>query len=332
MRNSSFALVLAAGFALACGGGGGDGDGPPNGTNALSKESGDNQTGTVNTQLTSDFCVKVTQSGSAVSGVAVTWSTATGGSLTPPSSTTASTGIACSRLTLGTGAGPQTAQAAATGATGSPVSFSATANAGNATDLVKSGGDNQTAAVNTNLTEPLSVQVTDAFGNGIGGALVTWLVSSGSATPNPLSGNTNATGLATTTITLGGAAGPIVITASSAGLVGSPQTFNATGTAVAPPPSAITITVSNNQFTPGVDTVAAGGTVTWTWGNTAGVQHSVTTTGSPSFTSDPTGATASPHSYGPITFANPGTYFYYCTVHGAPGSPPTGMSGTIVVM
>ena len=73
MMNRTFALALAAGFALACGGGdGGDGGGPPAGTNTIAKESGDNQTGTVNTQLTSDFCVKVTQSGSAVSGVAVT--------------------------------------------------------------------------------------------------------------------------------------------------------------------------------------------------------------------------------------------------------------------
>ena len=332
MRNNSFAIVLAAGFALACGGGGDDGGGPPNGTNTLSKESGDIQTGAVNVQLASDFCVKVTQSGSAVSGVAVTWSTLSGGSLTPPSSTTSASGIACSRLTLGTAAGAQTAQAASSGATGSPVTFSATANAGNATDLVKAGGDNQSANINTNLTEPLSVRVIDAFGNGVGGALVTWLVSSGSANINPLSGNTNATGLATTTVTVGGAAGPIVITASSAGLIGSPQTFNATGTALGPLPTAITINVANNQFTPDVDTVAVGGTVTWTWGNTGGVQHSVTTTGNPAFTSDPSGATASPHSYGPITFNNAGTYFYYCTVHGAPGSPPTGMSGTIVVM
>lgn len=333
MMNRSFAVALAAAFALACGGGdGGDGGGPPAGNNTLSKESGDNQTGTVNAQLGSDFCVKVTQSGSAVSGASVTWSTASGGSLNPPSGTTASTGIACSRLTLGTSAGAQSAQAAVSGATGSPVTFAATANAGNATNLVKSGGDNQSADINTNLTEPLSVRVTDTFGNGIGGALVTWLVSSGSANINPTSGNTNATGVATTTVTVGGVAGPIIITASSSGLVGSPQTFNATGTTPPPFPTAITITVANNSFTPSVDTVAVGGTVTWNWGNTGGVQHSVSSTGNPNFISDPAGATASPHSYGPITFLSAGTYFYYCTVHGAPGSPPTGMSGTIVVM
>ena len=331
MRNKSIAVTLAAGFLLACGGGGDDGGGPPAGTNTLSKESGDNQNGTVNAQLASDFCVKVTQSGSAVSGVAVNWTTSSGGSLTPPSSSTAANGIACSRLTLGTAAGAQSAQAAVSGATGSPVSFGATAAAGPATTLVKSGGDNQSANVNADLTEPLGVRVTDNFGNGISAALVTWLVSSGSADLNPASGNTNATGLATTTVTVT-AAGPIVITASSAGLVGSPQTFNATGTTPPPPPTAITITVGPGViFTPQVDTVAAGGTVTWSW-PAGSLAHSVTSTGPTSFTSDPAGISDGPKTYGPITFNTPGTYFYYCLNHGGPGNPPTGMSGTIVVM
>ena len=332
MRNISLALALAAGFVLACGGDGGDdGGGPSGGTNTLSKESGDNQTGVVNTQLTNDFCVKVTESGSAVSGATVTWSTASGGTLTPPSTTTAATGIACSRLTLGTTAGAQSAQAASVGATGSPVSFSATANAGNATDLVKAGGDNQSGDINSNLTEPLTVRVVDAFGNGIGGALVTWLVSSGSASLNPLSGNTNGTGVASTTVTVGAVAGPIVITASSAGLVGSPQTFNATGVTPVPPPSAITIQVGpGTSFTPSVDTVAVGGTVTWSWpANSVG--HSVTSTGPTSFTSDPAGISDGAKTYGPITFNTAGTYFYYCQAHGSPGNPPTGMSGRIVV-
>jgi plastocyanin len=325
------AVVLAAGFVLACGGGDGDdGGGPGGGTNLLAKESGDTQNGTVNTQLSSDFCVKVTQSGTAVSGVAVNWSTPNGGQLTPPSSSTSASGVACSRLTLGTIAGAQTAQAAVSGATGSPVTFGATANAGNATTLVKSGGDNQSADVNANLPEALTVQVTDNFGNGVNAALVTWLVSSGSASLNPASGPTNATGVASTTVTVG-AAGPIVITASSAGLVGSPQTFDAVGTTPVPPPAAITIQVGpGTTFSPAVDTVAVGGTVTWNWpANSLG--HSVTSTGPTSFTSDPAGISDGPKSYGPITFNTAGTYFYYCLAHGNPGNPPTLMSGTIIV-
>jgi plastocyanin len=335
MRNRSIAVALAAGFVLACGGNG-DGDNggePPAGTNQLTKESGDNQTGTVNTQLTNDFCVKVTQSGTAVSGVGVNWSTSSGGTLTPPSSNSAASGVACSKLTLGTSAGAQTAQAAVSGANGSPITFTATADPGNATTLVKSGGDIQSADINADLAEPLSVRVTDTFGNGIGGALVTWLVSSGSANLNPVSGNTNSTGLATTTVTVG-AAGPIVITAASAGLTGSPVSFDATGTTPTPPPSAITIQVGSGGstvFSPAVDTVAAGGTVTWNW-PVGSAGHSTTSTGPTAFVSDPAGISDGPKTYGPITFNTPGTYFYYCIAHGSPGNPPSGMSGTIVVM
>lgn len=332
MRYKSVAVALAAGFALACGGNGDDGGGPPAGTNLLTKESGDNQTGIVNTQLANDFCIKVTQSGSAVSGVGVNWSTASGGTFTPPSSNSSASGLACSRFTLGTGAGAQTAQAAVSGATGSPITFNATANPGNATTLVKAGGDNQSADINTDLPEPLSVRVTDTFGNGIGGALVTWLVSSGSATLNPISGNTNSTGLATTIVTVE-VARPIVITAASAGLTGSPLSFDATGTTPTPPPTAITIQVGSGGstvFSPAVDTVAAGGTVTWNW-PVGSAGHSTTSTGPTSFVSDPAGVSDGPKTYGPITFNTPGTYFYYCIAHGSPGNPPSGMSGTIVV-
>lgn len=332
MRNSSIILVLAAGITVACGGGDNGGGGPPPGTNLIVKESGDNQTGTVNTALTNDFCVKVTESGTAVTGATVNWTTTSGGTLNPPSNLTGANGVACSRLTLGTGAGAQSVQAASTGATGSPLTFGATANAGNATGLVKAGGDNQSADINTNLAEPLSVRVTDQFGNGVGGALVTWLLSSGSANLNPASGITIAGGLASSTLTVGGSPGPIVITASSAGLAGSPQTFNATGTTPAPVPNAIIIQVGpGTSFAQSIDTVAVGGTVTWNWpANSIG--HSVTTTGPTSFASDPAGISDGAKSYGPITFNAAGTYFYYCQAHGAPGNPPTGMSGRIVVM
>jgi plastocyanin len=331
MRRYAFvALALAAG-AAACGGGGDDGGGPGGDNPFLAKQSGDNQTGTVNTQLANEFCVKVTESGAAVEGSDVNWTTSSGGTLLPTSIPTNVDGVACSRLTLGTAAGAQATQATVSGATGSPITFNATANPGNATNLVKVDGDNQTGDLNAPLSEPLTARVNDIFGNGVQGALVTWLVGSGDATVGPTSGNTNANGVATTTVTVGSVGGAIQITASSAGLVGSPQTFNATGTAPPPAPNAITITVQNNSFTPRVDTVAVGGTVTWNWAITAGIQHSVTTTGPTSFTSDPAGAIASPHSYGPIIFAVAGTYHYYCTVHGNPGNPPTAMSGTIVV-
>jgi plastocyanin len=82
----------------------------------------------------------------------------------------------------------------------------------------------------------------------------------------------------------------------------------------------------NGTNSPAVDTVAAGGTVTWPWAATATNPHDVTSSGSPSFASSTT--QPQPFTYGPITFATPGTYLYFCTQH---GSPTAGMRGRIVV-
>jgi len=79
----------------------------------------------------------------------------------------------------------------------------------------------------------------------------------------------------------------------------------------------------NGSVNPAVDTVAAGGTVTWTWTSTGNVPHSVQSLGSPSFTSSAieTGD-GSTHQ---VVFSTPGTYQYDCAVHGSM------MTGTIVV-
>jgi hypothetical protein len=101
--------------------------------------------------------------------------------------------------------------------------------------------------------------------------------------------------------------------------------------APAPAPSTAAIIVGNIFFKSGlngstnqaVDTVAVGGTVTWTWTNTGSVPHSIESEGAPAFTSSDvlTGGGSTHH----VTFSTPGTYRYDCAVHGA------AMSGTIVV-
>jgi plastocyanin len=79
----------------------------------------------------------------------------------------------------------------------------------------------------------------------------------------------------------------------------------------------------NGSLNPAVDTVAIGGSVTWTWTNTANVPHGIQSLGSPSF---PTGATLTGDGkIYRVTFNIPGTYRYDCLVHG------TMMPGTIVV-
>ncbi len=97
------------------------------------------------------------------------------------------------------------------------------------------------------------------------------------------------------------------------------------------PPLTAAITVGNIFFksghngsaNPAVDTVAVGGTVTWTWTGAGNVPHSVQSLGSPSFASSTiqTGD-GSTHQ---VAFPTAGTYQYDCAVHG------TMMSGRIVV-
>lgn len=79
----------------------------------------------------------------------------------------------------------------------------------------------------------------------------------------------------------------------------------------------------NGSVNPAVDTVAAGGSVTWTWTNTGSVPHGIQSLGSPIFRNG-TVLTGNGSSYR-VTFNTAGTYQYDCVVHGAM------MSGTIVV-
>ena len=124
-------VMLIAG----CGGGGGDGSngpGPNPSPLVLAKtptESGDLQTGPVSEALPSQLRIVITRDGNPQSGVSVGWST-TGGSLDPTAGTTDGSGVAASTWTLGPTAGTQLASASVQGATGSPLTFTATAAGG----------------------------------------------------------------------------------------------------------------------------------------------------------------------------------------------------------
>jgi plastocyanin len=83
------------------------------------------------------------------------------------------------------------------------------------------------------------------------------------------------------------------------------------------------ISAHNGTTNPAVDTVATGGTVTWTWTNAQGISHSVQSRGSTAFASSAI-MSANGQTYA-VTFPAPGVYQYDGAVHGAV------MSGTIVV-
>src|SRR5207249_11258613 len=76
----------------------------------------------------------------------------------------------------------------------------------------------------------------------------------------------------------------------------------------------------NGSSNAAVDTIAIGGTVTWTW--TGSLPHSVQSVGSPSFASSSTMTVSGTYA---VRFDAPGRYQYDCAVHGQL------MTGTIVV-
>jgi hypothetical protein len=161
----SILLCAAALVATACGG---SKDGPTGApARAIQKTataSGEGQTGTVSTVLANPLRVLVTLDSVPQAGDTVTWAAgAAGASVNPVKSVTDAGGIATATWTLGTTAGAQSATATLAGATGSPVTFGATASAAPVPVLAKApaaSGDAQAGTVATALANPLRVLVT----------------------------------------------------------------------------------------------------------------------------------------------------------------------------
>lgn len=111
-------------------------------------------------------------------------------------------------------------------------------------------GNYQSGVISTALPYPFVVIVTDADGNPIQGVNVTFAITSTpyGATGHSL-GATNAltgiNGQASTILTPGNKVGAYIVTATAAGLTGSPVTFTATATAGAP--TTIALTSGNHQ-------------------------------------------------------------------------------------
>jgi len=288
--------------------------------------SGDAQTGAVTSVLAAPLRVLVTLSGVPQQGDTVAWAAVgTGASVSPLKSVTDASGIATTTWTLGQTAGAQSATATLAGASGSPVSFSATATAGAATQLSLVSGNGQSAPTGAGFASPLTVKVADQFGNGVAGDTVAWASVLGLVSAAPTKSASGATGLAQASLLAGGSAGKDTITATVTGLTGSPVRFTAS---VVQLPLTDSVTVGsgisftsrrNGTSNPAVDTIGVGGTITWVW---AGGDHGVGSTGSPSFTGQTVSQSSGTFA---VTFAVAGTYTYDCIVHG------TAMTGRIVV-
>jgi adhesin/invasin len=111
------------------------------------------------------------------------------------------------------------------------------------TVTVAAASQNQTATVGQPLPQPISVQVTDASGNPIIGAVVTWTVLTGGGSVSQATSTTDASGNATVIWTLGTTAGTNTLRASIA--TGASADISATGVAAAG--AAMSIVSGNNQ-------------------------------------------------------------------------------------
>ena len=203
--------------------------------------SGGGQTGKAGASLANSAVVKVAASdGVGVGGAVVNFAAPIGGAVGSSSVTTDASGMASTSLKLGGLAGPQSFAASVAGFS---VSIPATATAGDPAAIVVVSGDKQADSVKRTLGSPLVVKVTDAFGNAVSGATVSWS-RSGSGTLTSATSVTNTDGFASIGYTLGSTVGAETITASVNG-VANGATF--TATAFASSPAAIAIVSGGTQ-------------------------------------------------------------------------------------
>jgi adhesin/invasin len=188
------------------------------------------QTAPVSTDVSDPPSVIVRDAqGIPVPGVEVTFSvTAGGGTVVGSPTQTNANGVATlESWELGAVVGTNTVTATATGLPS--VTFNATATPGAAAIVVAVAGENQKGLVGTSVTIPPTVRVTDAAGNPVPGANVTFTVVSGGGVATGLTQLTNAQGQAAVGSWVLGDGAPNTLRATVAGsnITGNPVTFTA---------------------------------------------------------------------------------------------------------
>jgi uncharacterized protein (TIGR03437 family) len=206
---------------------------------------GNNQSGTPGQRVPFALLVQVSDAfGNLLSGVPVTWSVVTPGTVTlsSVSSATDASGNASALATLGNIAG--TAQVKVTAGSAS-TTFTLTVNIPSANILPVSGGG-QTTLISTAFTSPLVVKVVDASGSPVQGATVTFTVTSGSASLGSSSAPTGPNGQASTNVTAGPNAGTIIVTAAT-------STFSTNFTLTSRLPGPTNVTFANAASFQGIN-------------------------------------------------------------------------------
>jgi len=192
---------------------------------------GNKQTGQAGSILPTQLSVATLDSyKNGVSGVTVTFVDESGlGTLNPSTAVSNNLGFAAVSYQLPNTDGTYKISATATASqcpTCKSQTFVETATGDAPANLGVVSGNNQTAPVNTQLPQPLVVQVTDQSGNPIAGVSVTFSAPSG--TLSSASVTTNASGQASVNYTTGNSVGTVTITAAVDAL-NTQFTVNVTG-------------------------------------------------------------------------------------------------------
>ena len=187
--------------------------------NGIRAVDGDGQSAPIGSALPQPLVVEVADAfGNPIPDVQVSWTADGGGSVSAPTSTTGADGRTSVERTLGPAAGTQRTLASVDGLAGSPVTFVHTATAGAAQGVSIVAGDDQTGPVSTELPVDLVVQVRDAENNPVPDVAVTWVIGTGGGSVTPATSNTDPSGQATATWTLGATPGPNTVSAVVSGI------------------------------------------------------------------------------------------------------------------
>jgi hypothetical protein len=191
---------------------------------------GNGQTGSAGNLLGAPVSVRITDAMSQpVPNVSVAFTvTSGGGGISGPPAVTNAQGIAEIGWVLGSTLGTQTLRAAVSGLP--PVTFTATAVAGQASQVVILAGNNQTVPPGATVPVAPSVKVIDGVGNPISGVAVTFAATVGGGSVSGGSTSTNAQGIAVVgSWTLGPSSGfnALAATVAGSGISGNPATFTA---------------------------------------------------------------------------------------------------------
>ncbi|MCC6536932.1 MAG: hypothetical protein IT162_05245 [Bryobacterales bacterium] len=194
----------------------------------LTKINGDGQSGEPNTSLPIPLAVEVgDEGGNLLPSASVRWEIIQGqGQLANSTTITDTQGRSSNTLRLGNAPGNILIRATALSGTQPTVTFEARVNV-TVAGLLKVSGDNQTTFTGSAFPSALVVQVNDTRQLPVGGQVVNFAITSGSATLSADSATTDSNGRATVTVRAGVNPGPIVITATPRGVAQS-VTFNLT--------------------------------------------------------------------------------------------------------